>query len=78
MASRKRREKALPPVHPHPPSILSVHARLFAADVQALRRRAATSGIPWHVELRLLVHRALLAAPDPAPVVPPSILSENP
>ena len=36
-----------------------VNTRLFADDVKQLQRIAETQGIPWQVELRLLVRRAL-------------------
>ncbi len=49
------RSKTVPP----PPAISNVHARLFSDDVAQLKRLAAERGIPWHVELRLLVRRAL-------------------
>lgn len=39
--------------------LMEVHSRLFAADVAELKRRAETAGIPWQIELRLLVRRAL-------------------
>ena len=35
------------------------HIRLFSDDVEALQRIAAEKGIPWQIELRLLVRRAL-------------------
>lgn len=39
--------------------ILEVHCRLFADDIVDLKRIAAEKGLPWSIELRTLVHRAL-------------------
>lgn len=39
--------------------LVVVNTRLFADDVQQLRRIAAERGIPYQTELRLLVRRAL-------------------
>jgi predicted DNA binding CopG/RHH family protein len=36
-----------------------VHARLFVEDLDEVKRRAAEKHIPWQIELRLLVHRAV-------------------
>jgi predicted DNA binding CopG/RHH family protein len=36
-----------------------VNARLFAADVLTIKKIAAQRGLPWHIELRMLVRRAL-------------------
>lgn len=41
------------------PKLVEVHARLFPDDVEELKRRAAESGLSYHIELRLLVRRAL-------------------
>lgn len=53
-AMRKR-----PPKPPPPPTLVDLHIRLFAEDVAALKLRATERGVPWHVELRLLVRDAL-------------------
>ena len=42
-----------------PPALVEVHTRLFADDVATLKRIAAERVIPWQIELRLLVRRAL-------------------
>lgn len=39
--------------------ISDVHVRLFDADIATLKARAEQTGIPWSVELRVLVKRAL-------------------
>ncbi len=44
---------------PDPVKLLEVHTRLFADDVELLKRVAAERRTPWPMELRLLVHRAL-------------------
>jgi len=44
---------------PPKPSLVEVHARLFAEDVEALKRVAAEKGLPWQIELRLLVRRGV-------------------
>lgn len=36
-----------------------VHARLFKNDIELLKQVAKKNGTPWHLELRLLVRRAL-------------------
>lgn len=41
------------------PKLVEVHARLFPDDVKHLKKVAAQRGSPWHVELRLLVRRAI-------------------
>jgi hypothetical protein len=40
-------------------ALLRVHTRLFRADVLALKRIAGDRGLPWQIELRLLVNKAL-------------------
>lgn len=42
-----------------PPKLVEAHCRLFADDVEALKRIAISNGTRWHIELRLLVRRAL-------------------
>lgn len=44
---------------PVTPKLIGVNTRLFADDVDTLKRMAAESTLPWQVELRLLVRRAL-------------------
>lgn len=44
---------------PDPNALAEVHTRLFVDSVEELKRRAEASGTPWHIELRLLVRRAL-------------------
>lgn len=39
--------------------LVSVHTRLFDGDIRELKRIAAEQGIPWQIELRMTVHRAL-------------------
>lgn len=39
--------------------LIDVHARLFPDDVRELKRIAAERRMPWQIELRQLVHRAL-------------------
>ena len=41
------------------PKLVEIHARLFHSDVAMLKKIAAKRGLPWHLELRLLVRRAL-------------------
>lgn len=41
------------------PKLTPVNTRLFADDVKAIKEIAAEQGLPWQVELRLLVRRAL-------------------
>lgn len=52
-----KRSTAAPPSNPN--VLAEVHTRLFKDSVEELKRRAAISGTPWHIELRLLVRRAL-------------------
>jgi hypothetical protein len=40
-------------------ALTPVNTRLFAADVTLIKKIAAERGIPWQIELRLLVRRAL-------------------
>lgn len=55
----------LPPKPPKPAkkkkrnATHSVHARLFVEDIARLKKIAEQHGLPWQIELRLLVHRAL-------------------
>ena len=39
--------------------VASVHARLFVEDIAQLKKIADARGTKWHIELRLLVRRAL-------------------
>lgn len=39
--------------------LVSVNTRLFFEDIEFLKRAAAEQGLPWQIELRLLVHRAV-------------------
>ena len=39
--------------------VASVHARLFVEDIVQLKKIADARGTKWHIELRLLVRRAL-------------------
>lgn len=39
--------------------VKSYHVRLFPEDVAKVKAIAAQKLVPWHTELRLLVHRAL-------------------
>lgn len=39
--------------------LIGVHTRFFAEDVATLKRMAEASGLPWQIELRQLVRRAL-------------------
>ena len=36
-----------------------VNTRLFTEDVEEVKRLALASGVPWQIELRSLLHRAL-------------------
>lgn len=42
--------------------LVGVHTRLFADSIAALKEISAISGIPWQIELRLCVRRALRVA----------------
>lgn len=50
--------KTVPPQEA-PPQLVEVHTRLFADDVEELKRRAAQGGLPWQIEVRLTIRRAL-------------------
>ena len=41
------------------PKLIKVHVRLFTDDVKLLKARALQNGLPWNIELRQLVRRAL-------------------
>lgn len=41
------------------PKLRAVYTRLFEDDVLEIQRIAAESALPWQIELRTLVHRAL-------------------
>lgn len=41
------------------PKLVEVHARLFPDDVKLIQKIAAEHRLPWQIELRQLVHRAL-------------------
>ncbi len=53
--ARKPGPKKAPPA----PTFYEAHVRLFADDVGHLKRVAAEKGLPWLIELRLLVRRAI-------------------
>lgn len=64
MATKPSRGKKVPAAAPAAATVqtnelIGVHTRLFKDSVEALKQAAASSGIPWQVELRLLVRRAL-------------------
>ena len=40
-------------------ALIRINTRLFEEDVEALKLAAAESGLPWQIELRMLVHRAV-------------------
>ncbi len=42
-----------------PLPLTEVHTRLFSEDVEQVKVIANKQGIPWQIELRLLVRRAL-------------------
>ncbi len=42
-----------------PKKLVDVHARLFPDDVRELKRIAEEHRMPWQIELRQLIHRAL-------------------
>lgn len=42
-----------------PSRLIAVHVRLFREDVKALKDRASKNALPWNIELRQLVRRAL-------------------
>lgn len=39
--------------------LTKIYTRLFAQDVETLKKIAETKGYPWQIELRMLVRRAL-------------------
>lgn len=41
------------------PKLRTIYTRLFEDDVKEIQRIAALSALPWQIELRLLVRRAL-------------------
>ena len=50
-----------------------VNVRLFEKDVRTIQQIAAKQGLPWQIELRLLVRRALAGE-----VRPVMVLKEKP
>jgi predicted DNA binding CopG/RHH family protein len=46
------------------PTLVEVHARFFAEDVEMVKRVAAEKGLPWQIELRLTLRRALKGATE--------------
>jgi hypothetical protein len=44
---------------PEPDALVGVHTRFFKSDVAEIQRIAAEKGLPWQIELRLVVRRAL-------------------
>ena len=41
------------------PKLQAVYTRLFADDIAEIKRIAAETALPWQIELRQLVRRAL-------------------
>lgn len=41
------------------PKLYQAHARLFPEDVKHLKKVARERGSSWHIELRMLVRRAI-------------------
>lgn len=39
--------------------LIDTHVRLFADDVSQIKKIAHERGLPWQIELRMLVRRAL-------------------
>ncbi len=54
-----RRNTKRPPTPPASNALVEVHARLFADSVEEIKKIADERGVPWQIELRLLVRRAL-------------------
>lgn len=46
--------------------IVKVSARLFASDVRKLKQIAKAKLVPWHQELRLMVHALLERSVEPS------------
>lgn len=55
----RSKPKPKPPAEPEAPVLTEVHTRFFADDVATVKAVAAEKGLPWQIELRLLVRRAL-------------------
>ena len=43
----------------NPGPLKQYNVRLFQKDIELVKRIAAKQGLPWQIEFRLLVHRAL-------------------
>lgn len=39
--------------------LVDIHTRFFATDIEEVKRIATANGLPWQVELRLIVRRAV-------------------
>lgn len=39
--------------------LVDIHTRFFATDIEDVKRIATANGLPWQVELRLIVRRAV-------------------
>jgi predicted DNA binding CopG/RHH family protein len=44
---------------PRKSKLIAVNTRLFADDVEAIKKLAGAARLPWQIELRQIVHRAL-------------------
>lgn len=54
------RKLPAPPALPDDPNrLVDVHSRFFADSIEAVKRISAQSGLPWQIELRLIVRRAV-------------------
>ena len=40
-------------------ALVEVHSRLFAVDIEQIKKIAAERGMKWQIELRMLVRRGL-------------------
>jgi hypothetical protein len=59
MRPTKKTQPPAPSPVPEPDALVGVHTRFFASDVAEVQRIAAEKGLPWQIELRLVVRRAL-------------------
>lgn len=46
------------------PKLTKVNARVFEADVRALKEEARARAVPWHVLLREALHAGVVARRD--------------